>query len=135
MDEAPHSASHPAPRADFGAPVETFLEKQPPALRAILDELLALIREASPDAQSSLKWGNPFLTVDGVMMGALTAHKSHVNLVLSGPPEAFSDPAGRLIGTSERGRHLRLTDVSEIPRDAVLDWVRTAAALARQKRV
>ena len=68
------------------------------------------------------------------MMGALTAHKAHVNLVLSGPAEAFADPDHRLTGTSEAGRHLKLTDVSEIPRQAVLEWVRTAADLARNKR-
>jgi hypothetical protein len=133
MDEIPRSPRHPAPRADFGTPIEAFLEKQPVALRAILDELLALIKEAAPDAQSSTKWGNAFFTVDGAMMGALTAHKSHVNLVLSGPPEAFSDPAHPPTGTSENGRHLKVTDMTEIPRDEVLDWVRTAADLARKR--
>ena len=71
--------------------------------------------------------------LDGTMMCALTAHKAHVNLVLSGPAGLFSDPEHRLTGTSEAGRHLRLTDVSEIPREAVLDWVRTAADLARKE--
>jgi hypothetical protein len=102
-------------------------------LRAILDELLALILEAAPDAQSSIKWGNAFFTLDGRMMCALTAHKAHVNLVLSGPAETFSDTEHRLTGTTEAGRHLRLTDVSEIPRDAVLNWVHTAADLAKNK--
>ncbi len=42
-------------RADFGAPVEGFFDTQPPALRAILDELRTLVLEAAPDAQSSIK--------------------------------------------------------------------------------
>ena len=117
-------------REDFGAPIEGFFEKQPPALRQILEELRALIMEAAPDARSSIKWGNPFFTVKGAMVCALTAHKAHVNLAVAGPPEAFADPDHRLAGTSESGRHLKLTDVSQIPRESVLDWVHTAAALA-----
>jgi hypothetical protein len=121
-------------REDFGAPIDAFFEKQPPALRAILDELLALIMQAAPDLQSSIKWGNPFFTLKGTMVCALTAHKAHVNLVLSGPVEAFADPDHRLVGSSATGRHLKLTDVAQIPRDSVLDWVRTAAELATQER-
>jgi hypothetical protein len=80
------AAKKPAPRADFGAPIEGFFAKQPAHLRAILDELRKLVEEAAPDADSSLKWGMPFYTVGGTMMCALGAHKSHVNLILSGPP-------------------------------------------------
>jgi hypothetical protein len=121
-------------RADFGAPIEDFFDKQPPALRAILEELRTLILDAAPDAQSSIKWGNPFFTVDGVMICALTAHKAHVNLVLAGSPDAFVDPDHRLTGASDSGRHLKLTDVSQIPRESVREWLRTAADLARNKR-
>ena len=120
----------PQKRADFGAPIDGFFEKQPPDLRAILDELRALIFEAAPDAQASIKWGNPFFTVDGAMICALTAHKAHVNLVLAGPPEAFADPDHRLTGTGQSGRHLKLTQASHIPTESVLEWVRTAAKLA-----
>jgi hypothetical protein len=134
-DEQRSSAEQRAGRrADFGAPIESFFEKQPPAQRAILDELLALIREAAPQVQGSIKWGNPFFTIDGNMVCALTSHKAHVNLVLWGPSEAFTDPEHRLSGTGKAGLHLKVTDVSQIPRDSVLEWVRTAAKLAAKKR-
>ena len=181
--------SRPLRRADFRAPIDRFFEKQPPALRAILEELRGLIFEAAPAAQSSIKnsiqnevtpagrdgrvrgkdagsarssatcateddascrsvrtrrpqlhfessckWGNPFFAVDGTMICALTAHKAHVNLVLAGPPDAFTDHDHGLTGASDSGRHLKLTDVSQIPRESVLDWVRTAPELAKQKR-
>lgn len=123
----------PAPRADFGAPIDGFFAKQPPQLRSILETLRAMVEEAAPDADASLKWGMPFYTVGGGMMCALTAHRSHVNLVLSGPPDAFADPDGRLEGAGKTGRHLRLTSVGELPRAAVAGWLRTAAGLARSK--
>jgi hypothetical protein len=108
------AARRPAPRADYG-----FFAKQPAHLRAILDELRKLVDEAAPDADSSLKWGMPFYTVGGTMMCGLGAHKSHVNLILSGPPGAFADPEGRLSGEGKMGRHLKLTTLDELPRKAV----------------
>jgi hypothetical protein len=121
-------------RADFGAPIDAFFERQPPALRAILDELRGLIDDVAPDAQSSIKWGNPWFSIDGGMFCALTAHKAHVNLILYGPAEAFADPDHRLAGEGATGRHLKLKDVSEIPREEVRAWLQTAAELARKQR-
>ena len=73
-------------RADDGAPVGVFFVKQPEPLRAILDELRGLIAQAAPDATAVLKWGMPFFTRGGETMCALAAFKSHVNLILPGPP-------------------------------------------------
>ena len=125
------AAKKPAPRADYGAPIDGFFSKQPPHLRAILEDLRKLIEEAAPEAQSSLKWGMPFYTLDGAMFCATSAHKSHVNLILSGAPDAFSDPAGRLSGEGKTGRHLKLTTLDELPRESVRGWLRRAAELAR----
>jgi Domain of unknown function (DU1801) len=67
------------------------------------------------------------------MMCSTSAHKSHVNLILWGAPDAFSDPERRLSGEGKTGRHLKLTTLDELPRDAVRGWLRTAAELARSK--
>jgi hypothetical protein len=122
----------PGRRADLGAPIDGFFAKHPPALRAVLEELRTLVEAAAPDATSSIKWGMPFFTLDGAMMCALGGHKTHVNLILSGPPEAFDDPNGRLDGTAKIGRHLKLRSVDEIPRADVRRWLRVAAEIARQ---
>lgn len=120
-------------RADFGAPIDGFFAKQPAHLRPILEELRKMVEKAAPDADSSLKWGMPFFSVGGAMMCALGGHKSHVNLILSGPPGAFADPEGRLSGSAKTGRHLKLTALDELPRNAVRGWLRTAAGIARKK--
>jgi hypothetical protein len=119
-------------RADLGAPIGPFFERQPPQLRAILDELRSLVEEAAPDASASLKWGMPWFTIGGKMMCSLTAHKAHVNLVLMGLPDAFPDPDGRLRGEGKGGRHLRLSSIKELPRESVRAWLRIAAELARE---
>lgn len=130
---AKKSASRPAPRADFGAPIDAFFEKQPAHLRAILEALRAIVDATVPDAKSSIKWGMPFYELNGKMMCALGAHKAHVNLILSGPADAFADPDGLLTGESKLGRHMKLTSLEELPRARVKSWVQTAAKLARSK--
>jgi len=120
-------------RADFGAPIEGFLEKQPPFARAILDELRVLIQDVAPEAKASLKWGMPFFSIDGKLFCALTAHKAHVNLVLYGPREAYSDPEGRLLGTGRAGYHVRIDSVDSLPRNEIRDWLQTAVKLATGK--
>ena len=128
------AARKPAPRADFGAPIDAFFLKQPAHLRAILGELRELVEEAAPDAEASLKWGMPFYSVGGAMMCALGGHKSHVNLILSGPTGAFADSEHRLSGEGTTGRHLKLTTLDELPRASVRAWLRVAAELARKKK-
>jgi hypothetical protein len=125
--------SMPKSRADFGAPIDGFLVKQPPHLRAILDALRALVEEAAPDSESSLKWGMPFYSIGGQMMCGTPAHKAHVNLILAGPPGAFGDPERILSGESKMGRHLKLTSVDDLPPKPTLRrWLATAAKLARE---
>jgi hypothetical protein len=121
----------PVARPDFGAKIAGFFSKQPAPLRPILEALRDLVQEAAPDAASSLKWGMPFFMIGDAMMCAIGRHKSHVNLILSGPPGTYADPEGRLSGDGKTGRHLKLTAVEQIPRDAVRGWLKTAAKRAR----
>jgi hypothetical protein len=127
---APAARAVAARRADYGAPVDGFFAKQPAALRAILDELRGLVQDAAPDAAASLKWGMPFFARGDEMMCALAAFKSHVNLILPGPPGTYADPDGRLEGDGKTGKHLKLRALAELPRETVRGWLRTAAARA-----
>ena len=62
---------------------------------------------------------------------ALAAFKSHVNLILPGPPGTYADPDGRLQGDGKTGKHLKLRSIDELPRTAVRGWLKTAAARAK----
>jgi hypothetical protein len=131
--EEPSADRHAAPRADYGKPIDGFIERQPPHLRAILAELRGLIESTVPKAAAALKWGMPCYTLEGKMLCMLGAHRSHVNLVLVGPPEGFSDPEQRLAGSGKGGRHLRLESLDELPRAWVRRWLRAAASYALAK--
>lgn len=121
----------PAPRADYGKPVDAFFAKQPAPLRPIVDALRALIDEVAPGAESSLKWGMPFYSLGGRSLCAIGAHKAHVNLILSGAPGSFNDPDGRLEGEGKTGQHLKLRAGDEIPRAAIRGWLRTGVKNAK----
>ena len=118
---------HTAARVDFGKPIDGFIKKQPPDLRAILIELRRLVEATVPTATASLKWGMPCYTLSGRMMCMLGGHRSHVNLVLVGPPDGFPDPEGRLMGSGDGGRHLRLESLDDLPRASVRRWLKAAA--------
>jgi hypothetical protein len=120
-------------RADFGAPIDGFFAKQPPKMRPILEALREIVEKVAPDATASLKWGMPFYSVGGAMVCGLGGHKSHVNLILSGPPGTFSDPERRLEGDGKTGRRLTLRSLDELPRAAVRGWVRSAMQAAQAK--
>ena len=119
------------PRKDLGAPVDGFFAKQPPQLRAILDQLRAMIAEAAPEATAAIKWGMPFYTVGASTLCALAAFKAHINLILPGPPGTYADPDGLLEGDGKTGKHLKLRPTDTLPRAAVRGWLRIAAARAR----
>jgi hypothetical protein len=123
----------PARRADFGAPIDGFFAKQPPHLRPILEALRRLVEEAAPDATASIKWGMPFYSVGREALCALAGFKSHVNLILAGPPGTFADPDGLLEGEGKTGRHLKVRSLDELPRESIRGWLRTASRLARAK--
>jgi hypothetical protein len=134
-ESMPTSRNRLSSRADFGAPIAGFIRKQPAHLRVILQELRGLVEATVPGARSSLKWGMPCFTLAGNMMCMLGGHKSHVNLVLVGPPAGFDDPAGRLEGAGKGGRHLKLASLEDLPRASVRKWLRAAAEYARSKEI
>lgn len=123
----------PARRADFGAPIDGFFAKQPAHMRVILETLRHLVEETVPDATASMKWGMPFYSIGRTMICALAGFKSHVNLIVSGPPGAFDDPDGLLEGEGKTGRHLKLRTLGELPPEAVRRWLRTALQIARKQ--
>jgi hypothetical protein len=110
---APAAAMKFGRRADLGAPVDGFFARQPPPLRAILEQLRQLVEAAAPEATSSIKWGMPFYVVGDQTLCALAGFKEHVNLILPGPPGTFPDPDGLLEGDGKTGRHLKLRSPDE----------------------
>lgn len=119
-----------ARRADYGAPIGPYFEQLPPEKRAPLEKLRSLVEETVPNAQSGLKWGAPFYTLDGKMLCAMGPLKHTVALSIFAPPEAFDDPKGQLEGKSAEYRVLKVKDEREIDAASVKRWLKAAVAAA-----
>jgi hypothetical protein len=105
-------------------------------VRALVEELRALIAEAAPGATSALKWGIPWFAVEGETFCAIAGFRAHAHLILPGGPGTYADPGGLLEGEGKTGKHLKLRPGEALPRVAIWGWLRTAvrAARARQGR-
>ena len=78
-----------ARRADYDAPIGPWFEQFPPVKRAPLEQLRALIEATVPRAQSGLRWGVPFWTLDGQQLCNLVVLKHEVALgIFLRPPRS-----------------------------------------------
>ncbi len=108
--------------------VDAYIARAQPFARPILDHVRARVRAVLPEAEETLKWGAPALTLDGKIVLILAAFKAHAALnfwrgqELRG--EAASDEA--------MGQFGKLKSVADLPPDADLDrLIGEAAELAR----
>ena len=102
----------------------------PPEKRAPLEKLRALIEATVPNAESGLKWGVPFYTLDGKILCNLGVLKNEVAMGIYAPPEAFDDPKGQLSGKSNEYRVLKVKNEREIDAASVKRWLKAAVAAA-----
>ena len=58
--------------------IAEYIQRAPDAGQALLRELYTLLRQAAPDAQEAIKWGNPFF-VEPRFLFAFSAHKAHLS--------------------------------------------------------
>jgi hypothetical protein len=74
----------------------------------------------------------PFYEIDGNLVCGIGGHKSHVNLILPGPPGTYPDPQSLLEGDGKTGRRLKLSSVDDLPEKVVRGWLRIAVERARR---
>jgi hypothetical protein len=98
---------------------------------AVVAALHHLIREAAPDATSSIKWGQPVYDLHGPF-AHIKAFKNHVNFGFWRGAELI-DPKGFLKGTGSRMRHVELRSLEDIDAPVLQSMVRTAVAMNHAK--
>ena len=118
----------PAKRDDYGAPIEGWFDEQAPEKRPALDVLRRVVDTTVPTAESGLKWGTPFWSLDGKILCNLGVLKREVALGIYAAPDVFDDPGGLLSGRSDEYRVLKVTDGDEVDEASVARWLRAAVA-------
>ncbi|MFL6662836.1 MAG: DUF1801 domain-containing protein [Rhizobacter sp.] len=86
--------------------IETWFDNLRPEQKDLARRLRELVTAASPELQSSVKWGNLMFTHDGTHAVAIVMHKDHANLqIFNGA--ALVERFPELEGGGKGVRHLR----------------------------
>jgi hypothetical protein len=93
--------------------------------------LVAVVREAAPDAKGSIKWAQPVFESNGPAVW-IKAFPRWVSIGFWRGAELV-DSHGVLEGDGTRMKHVKVRDGDEIPREAIADYVRQAIALNAEK--
>jgi len=117
--------------------IDTYIEEAQPFAQPILNHLRALIHEANPEVEETIKWGMPSFDYKGPYI-SFAAFKQHAafgfwKAVLLHDPEGYlqdrSNQGGEAMG------HLgKITSLDDLPPDAVLiDFIKQAKKLNDDK--
>jgi len=105
-----------------------IVEKSAP-VRAVLEELRALVHDALPEVSEAYRWGAPvFNNAHGVTVIYLYGGKDHANLGFVRGAE-LDDPGKLLKGSGKAGRHIQVFPGDEIPRRALAALLRQCASM------
>jgi hypothetical protein len=107
--------------------VDAVIAVIPEPQRSVVVALRALVREAAPGLQESVKWGKPVYGRGTANLLSLIAHKSHVNLQLFNGA-TLPDPDGLLEGTGKGLRHVKCRSVDDVARPGVRALVERCVA-------
>jgi hypothetical protein len=97
----------------------------------VVRELDALVREAAPDATGSIKWAQPVYEQNGPF-AYVKAFTKAVNLGFWRGTE-LSDPDGRLEGTGDKMRHVKIGSAADVDEARFVAWVKEAVELNTAK--
>ena len=113
------------------ARVDAYIAKAQSFAEPILTHIRELMQKASPDIEETIKWGMPFFTLRGVIVGHMAAFKQHCSIGLWGPEmtaalktDGITDSGGGM------GLFGKITSVKDLPAQKVLlGYFRQAVAL------
>jgi len=107
--------------------VDSYVAKSADFARPILTHLRAVVHEACPDIEETIKWGFPFFQREGALFCYMASFKHHA---------AFGFRRGALVlgkgKATEKamGQFGRITSVDDLPpRKTMVGYVKKAAAL------
>jgi uncharacterized protein YdeI (YjbR/CyaY-like superfamily) len=108
--------------------VDAYIAKAAPFAQPILKHLRALMHEACPAVEETIKWNTPHYMHQG-MMCATAAFKGHCHLGFWKGELIFAEEKGK-DGASAREKLREITSLADLPGDDVLrGYFRQAAAL------
>lgn len=106
--------------------IDAYIDKQADFARPILTHLRAMLHEACPDGEETLKWGMPSVTYKGKILAGMAAFKAHATFGYWNDSMLSQDEKNR----SAMGQFGRLTSLDDLPsKAALIDLTRQSMAL------
>ena len=96
--------------------VDTYIAEQPDFARPILAHLRAMVHEACPDCEETLKWSRPSFLYKGKILAGFSAFKAHAAFGYWNDSMLSKEEKNR----SAMGQFGRLTSLDDLPPRAVL---------------
>lgn len=106
--------------------VDAYIEKQADFARPILSHLRAVIHEACPDCEETLKWSMPSFMYKGKILAGMAAFKAHATFGYWNDSMLQQEEKNR----SAMGQFGRLTSLDDLPdRAKLIDITQQSMAL------
>lgn len=110
------------------AEVDAYIAKSAAFAQPILWLLREVMHEGAPGVMEEIKWSRPFFVYKGVILGNISAFKSHCSLGLWGKEIGTALRADGMVQGDGMGTFGKLTSVKDLPpRKQLVGYIRTAA--------
>ncbi len=106
-----------------------WFSSAPENQRPILEALRTLVLSAAPGIVEEIKWSRPCYSTPSGMFCYLHRTKNHVTIGFQ-QGASLTDAKGLLEGTGKEMRHMKIAEIGEIDRPAILQLVHQAIKLA-----
>ena len=105
--------------------VDTWLTEGPVELRSLARRWFVVMRQCGDDVRELMHDGCPVACVDNAPFGYVNSFKSHVNIgFFCGA--LLQDPAGLLLGSGKRMRHVKVSPARQLNAAALSDLIAAA---------
>ncbi len=115
-----------------GASVDDYIASAPVPHKAVLAEIRQVVMTACPEAEVSIKWGQPVFECNGPFAW-MKAYPRYVSIGFFRGTE-LPDPDKALKGTGSKMRHVKVTEPQHVPVATLDALVRAAVKLNQQSK-
>lgn len=97
--------------------IDAYIAKAAPFAQPILEHLRAVVSEACPDVEETLKWSAPHFTYSGKILAGMAAFKQHCAFAVPMLDASEGDASKR---NEAMGHYGRITALSDLPPKRIL---------------
>lgn len=119
----------PASQPDFNPQVDLYIARAKPFAQPILRHLRALVHQACPGVQETIKWSRPFFEYKAQILANISAFNAHCSFGFWGQEIGAVLRQANALQKDGMGSLGKIKSLAELPQDKqMLEWLRQAKA-------